>query len=182
VFAISRQVFIKWKQSRIADLALNRHVYDINTRSRECRLFHASDRQNSRKIKEKRMIRNGAYGVKAAYESSMDGVESSRGCYFNLNYSAVAGCTWQGKACQLVVNHEEGFALYPAGTRGSAGNGASPGSPPTPLWRRSFDKLKMSADDGARLLWLDFGGEDGEIVSNLTTARASGAPRRESGI
>lgn len=23
----------------------------------------------------------------------------------------------------------------------------------------------MSADDGARLLWLDFGGEDGEIVS-----------------
>lgn len=75
------------------------------------------------------------------------------------------GCTWQGKACQLVVNHEEGFALYVGGTRGTVGNGVSPGSPPTPLWRRSFDKLKMSADDGARLLWLDFGGEDGEIVS-----------------
>lgn len=42
----------------------------------------------------------------------------------------------------------------------------SPSSSPTPLWRRSFDKLKMSADDGARLLWLDFGGEDGEIVSD----------------
>ncbi|EGI58349.1 SNTB1 protein, partial [Acromyrmex insinuator] len=76
-------------------------------------------------------------------------------------------CTWQGKACQLVVNHEEGFALYSAGTRGTAGNGVSPGSPPTPLWRRSFDKLKMSADDGARLLWLDFGGEDGEIELDL---------------
>lgn len=25
----------------------------------------------------------------------------------------------------------------------------------------------MSADDGARLLWLDFGGEDGEIVSYI---------------
>lgn len=25
----------------------------------------------------------------------------------------------------------------------------------------------MSADDGARLLWLDFGGEDGEIVSGI---------------
>ncbi|KYN04737.1 Beta-1-syntrophin [Cyphomyrmex costatus] len=76
-------------------------------------------------------------------------------------------CIWQGKACQLVVNHEEGFALYSAGTRGTAGNGVSPGSPPTPLWRRSFDKLKMSADDGARLLWLDFGGEDGEIELDL---------------
>lgn len=43
----------------------------------------------------------------------------------------------------------------------------SPSSSPTPLWRRSFDKLRMSADDGARLLWLDFGGEDGEIVSDV---------------
>ncbi|XP_066586510.1 beta-1-syntrophin isoform X2 [Prorops nasuta] len=76
-------------------------------------------------------------------------------------------CTWQGRACQLVVNHEEGFALYVAGTRGIGGNGVSPGSPPTPLWRRPFDKLKMSADDGSRLLWLDFGGEDGEIELDL---------------
>ncbi|KOC70641.1 Beta-1-syntrophin [Habropoda laboriosa] len=76
-------------------------------------------------------------------------------------------CTWQGKACQLVVNHEDGFALYVAGARGGGGNGVSPGSPPAPLWRRSFDKLKMSADDGARLLWLDFGGEDGEIELDL---------------
>ncbi|KAF7388754.1 hypothetical protein HZH68_012696 [Vespula germanica] len=77
------------------------------------------------------------------------------------------GCTWQGKACQLVVNHEEGFSLYATGTRGVVGNGVSPGSPPTPLWKRSFDKLKMSADDGARLLWLDFGGEDGEFELDL---------------
>ncbi|KAF7386932.1 hypothetical protein HZH66_011384 [Vespula vulgaris] len=76
-------------------------------------------------------------------------------------------CTWQGKACQLVVNHEEGFSLYATGTRGVVGNGVSPGSPPTPLWKRSFDKLKMSADDGARLLWLDFGGEDGEFELDL---------------
>ena len=77
------------------------------------------------------------------------------------------GCVWQGRACQLVVHHEDGFMLYAAGTRGVAGNGISPGSPPTPLWRRPFDKLKMSADDGNRLLWLDFGGEDGEIVSQF---------------
>lgn len=71
----------------------------------------------------------------------------------------VAGCQWQGRPCQLVVNHEEGFVLYATGVKGS------PGSPPAPLWRRSFDKLKLSADDGNRLLWLDFGGEDTEIVS-----------------
>lgn len=99
-------------------------------------------------------------------------IRSSSSCYFNFDgIPTVVGCTWQGKACQLVVNHEEGFVLYSSGTRGSAGNGVSPGSSPTPLWRRSFDKLKMSADDGARLLWLDFGGEDGEIVSNLIDTR-----------
>ncbi|KZC06112.1 Beta-2-syntrophin [Dufourea novaeangliae] len=88
-------------------------------------------------------------------------------------------CTWQGKACQLVVNHEDGFALYAAGTRGVGGNGVSPGSPPTPLWRRSFDKLKMSADDGARLLWLDFGGDDGEINSRVPALQIPGAGPRE---
>ncbi|XP_014215739.1 beta-1-syntrophin isoform X2 [Copidosoma floridanum] len=76
-------------------------------------------------------------------------------------------CSWQGRACQLVVHHEEGFALYAAGTRGVAGNGASPSSPPTALWRRPFDKLRMSADDGARLLWLDFVGDDAEIELDL---------------
>lgn len=76
------------------------------------------------------------------------------------------GCVWQGRCCQLVVNHEEGFSLYTAGSR-CMGSGVSPGSTPAPLWRRSFDKLRLSADDGNRLLWLDFEGEDGEIVSKV---------------
>lgn len=33
------------------------------------------------------------------------------------------------------------------------------------LWTFGFDKLKGSADDGQRLLYLDFGSDDGEIVS-----------------
>lgn len=34
-----------------------------------------------------------------------------------------------------------------------------------PLLSYSFEKLKMSSDDGIRMLLLDFGGEEGEIVS-----------------
>ncbi|KAH0548743.1 hypothetical protein KQX54_001975 [Cotesia glomerata] len=74
-------------------------------------------------------------------------------------------CLWQGRPCKLVVNTEEGFMLYAAGARGV--NGASPGSPPAPLWKRSFDKLRMSADDGSRLLWLDFIDDENEIELDL---------------
>lgn len=38
---------------------------------------------------------------------------------------------------------------------------------PRTLWNFPFERLRMSADDGARLLWLDFGGEEGEMVSFL---------------
>lgn len=37
------------------------------------------------------------------------------------------------------------------------------------LWQYPFEKLRMSADDGMRLAWLDFGGEDGEKVMFLLT-------------
>lgn len=30
-----------------------------------------------------------------------------------------------------------------------------------------YEKLKMSSDDGIRMLYLDFGGKDGELVSAL---------------
>ena len=35
------------------------------------------------------------------------------------------------------------------------------------LWSFPFDRLKVSADDGQRLLWLDFGGDEGEQVGKL---------------
>lgn len=34
-----------------------------------------------------------------------------------------------------------------------------------PLLSYPFDRLRMSSDDGIRMLLLDFGGEEGEIVS-----------------
>lgn len=66
-------------------------------------------------------------------------------------------CLYQGRQCQLVVHLNRGFCLYECGY-------AAPAQSKTQLWQFSFDKLRGSADDGNRLLYLDFG-DDGEIVS-----------------
>lgn len=68
----------------------------------------------------------------------------------------VTGCAWQGQLCQLVLHYEDGFSLLEA---------AGPARDPKVLWNFPFEKLRSSADDGARLLWLDFGADD-EIVSS----------------
>lgn len=70
---------------------------------------------------------------------------------------------WKGRPCQLVLHYENGFSLIEYGT---GGNSLMRGGVRT-LWRYPFDRLKTSADDGNRLLWLDFGGEEGEIVRAL---------------
>jgi hypothetical protein len=41
------------------------------------------------------------------------------------------------------------------------------GREPKVLWAYPFEKLKMSADDGNRILWLGFANDDVEIVSLL---------------
>lgn len=33
------------------------------------------------------------------------------------------------------------------------------------LWQQNFEKLRRSADNNQRLLWLDFHNDEGEIVS-----------------
>lgn len=43
------------------------------------------------------------------------------------------------------------------------------GSPAKVVWSYSFEKLRASADDGTRTLFLDFGGDEGEIVSFKTS-------------
>lgn len=71
-------------------------------------------------------------------------------------------CLWKGRHCQLILHYDNGFSLIESGTSGSGSllrNGIRT------LWRFPFDRLRSSADDGNRLLWLDFGGDDGEIVS-----------------
>lgn len=54
----------------------------------------------------------------------------------------------------MIVHLDRGFALLESGH----------GPPAKTVWSYQFDKLKSSADDGSRMLYLDFAGVDGEIV------------------
>lgn len=60
---------------------------------------------------------------------------------------------FQNRPCQLIVHLDRGFSLVDSGLA----------APAKILWSYAFDQLKASADDGNRLLFLDFG--EGEIVS-----------------
>lgn len=57
---------------------------------------------------------------------------------------------------RLTLHYEKGFTVTrePADPSGGA-----------VLYRYPYEKLKMSADDGIRNLYLDFGGPEGEMVN-----------------
>lgn len=61
--------------------------------------------------------------------------------------------------CQLKVHYEDGFTLTELPK--------SENDKPKVLWQYSYTQLRTSADDGNRLLWLDFAAEDGEKVRNV---------------
>lgn len=70
-----------------------------------------------------------------------------------------ADCLWKGQEARLCLNYEEGFQLV-------ASNAASTDTTAQKvIWKYPFSRLRNSADDGNRLLWLDFGADVGEIVS-----------------
>jgi len=68
---------------------------------------------------------------------------------------------WQSQSCCLVLHYENGFTLVDLSRAGGALS-----SKPSIIWSHPFEKLRMSADDGSRLVWLDFG-EDGEQELDL---------------
>ncbi|XP_072451840.1 beta-2-syntrophin isoform X1 [Chiloscyllium punctatum] len=70
----------------------------------------------------------------------------------------LAGCTWNGQDVKLVIHYESGFVMS---HNNSAGGSSSP------LFQYPFERLKMSADDGIRMLYLDFGGPEGELHLDL---------------
>ncbi len=68
--------------------------------------------------------------------------------------------TWHSQETRLTIHYENGFTLT------DARSGIDSSGKSQILWSFPFDRLKMSADDGQRLLWLDFGGDEGEQVSS----------------
>ncbi|XP_075289462.1 beta-2-syntrophin isoform X2 [Opisthocomus hoazin] len=65
------------------------------------------------------------------------------------------GCTLGGQEVQLCVHYEGGFTVCRDEPGGSV------------LFRYPYERLKMSADDGVRTLYLDFGGPEGELALDL---------------
>lgn len=70
-------------------------------------------------------------------------------------FSPLAACSWNGKECTLGVHIDEGFTLFTEemGVRKCI------------LLQQPFERLRMSSDDGVRMMFLDFGGPEAEIVS-----------------
>lgn len=69
---------------------------------------------------------------------------------FSISFVLLA-CLYQSQECVITIHYENGFILQDARHHSI-------------FWQYPFEKLRMSADDGMRLVWLDFGGEDGEKV------------------
>ncbi|XP_029464178.1 beta-2-syntrophin isoform X3 [Rhinatrema bivittatum] len=70
------------------------------------------------------------------------------------------GCTLKGQEVKLVIHYENGFTVCQERERSRSESG-------TVLYHYPFEKLKMSADDGIRNLYLDFGGLEGELTLDL---------------
>ncbi|NXK41603.1 SNTA1 protein, partial [Piprites chloris] len=68
-----------------------------------------------------------------------------------------AACTWKGQECTLTVHIDKGFTI----------STTEPGLSRTILLQQPFEKLQMSSDDGTKMLYLDFGGPEGEIQLDL---------------
>jgi len=63
-------------------------------------------------------------------------------------------CVYQGEVSQLILHYENGFRLIQATTH-------------TVLWQYPFHRLRSSADDGQRLLWLDFGPDTPDVEIDM---------------
>ncbi|NXP20565.1 SNTB2 protein, partial [Scytalopus superciliaris] len=80
-----------------------------------------------------------------------------QGCHgaAELIKEVTVGCTLGGQEVQLSIHYEGGFTI----------SREEPGT--SVLFRYPYERLKMSADDGIRTLYLDFGGPEGELALDL---------------
>ncbi|XP_072323016.1 beta-1-syntrophin [Scyliorhinus torazame] len=110
-------------------------------------------------------------GTRQGIESHLFRVETSsslscwtrqivQGCHkaTELTKEITTLCTYRTQECHLTIHYTNGFSILKDGQEGSL---------PKLIWQYSFEKLKNSSDDGVRLLFLDFGGRDGEIQLDL---------------
>ncbi|XP_028281510.1 beta-1-syntrophin [Parambassis ranga] len=80
-------------------------------------------------------------------------------------------CLYQGQECQLVIHYDQGFSVLSDPKLRDEEDGEEKvtrtPSKPRVLISYPFEKLRMSSDDGVRMLLLDFGGKEGEIQLDL---------------
>ncbi|TKS81838.1 Beta-1-syntrophin 59 kDa dystrophin-associated protein A1 basic component 1 [Collichthys lucidus] len=95
------------------------------------------------------------------------------GCHASAEMirEVTTSCLYQGQECRLVIHYERGFSVLADPTLGDRENGEERGAQtprqPKVLLSYPYEKLKMSSDDGVRMLFLDFGGKEGEIQLDL---------------
>ncbi|XP_060936426.1 beta-1-syntrophin [Limanda limanda] len=95
------------------------------------------------------------------------------GCHASAEMikEVTTSCMYQSQECRLVIHYEQGFSVL-ADPKLEDGENGEEGGAPTPTRPRvllsyPYEKLKMSSDDGVRMLALDFGGKEGEIQLDL---------------
>lgn len=79
--------------------------------------------------------------------------------YYNSSLFPPLACTWNGRDCTLSIHIDKGFTI----------STLEPGLTKVILLQQPFERLQMSSDDGAKMLYLDFGSSEGEIVGSILT-------------
>uniref|UniRef100_A0A8D0U7W3 PH domain-containing protein n=1 Tax=Sus scrofa TaxID=9823 RepID=A0A8D0U7W3_PIG len=83
-----------------------------------------------------------------------------QGCHNSaeLTTEITTACTYKNQECRLTIHYENGFSVTTEPQEGAF---------PKTIIQAPYEKLKMSSDDGIRMLYLDFGGKDGELQLDL---------------
>ncbi|XP_033959048.1 beta-1-syntrophin isoform X1 [Pseudochaenichthys georgianus] len=95
------------------------------------------------------------------------------GCHASAEMikEVTTSCLYQSQECRLVIHYEQGFSVLADPSLGEGGDGEERGAHtptrPRVLLSYPYEKLKMSSDDGVRLLFLDFGEKEGVIQLDL---------------
>ncbi|KAF1387669.1 hypothetical protein PFLUV_G00082340 [Perca fluviatilis] len=92
------------------------------------------------------------------------------GCHASAEMikEVTTSCLYQSQECRLVIHYEQGFSVLADPKLGDGEErGAHTPTRPRVLLSYPYEKLKLSSDDGVRMLFLDFGGKEGEIQLDL---------------